>query len=206
MPLPFEQLPRESNKAFAAFSLYLSLGPERSLAAVGQKLGKSLALMERWSSRYDWPARVQAYAARLAVVERETIEALAREKAVDWHKVHEAQKIAEWKLRTEYLELAQEGIRRWKAKPERCGSLEGLARLGEVFVKLGRLASGMPTEHVEHTGDNGGPIRVEFEVALKKIYGKAAGAVVEAEVVSEAPPVAPEQKQLSEPAKGAQST
>ena len=30
MPLPFEKQPRESDKAFAAFSLYLSLGAERS--------------------------------------------------------------------------------------------------------------------------------------------------------------------------------
>ena len=34
----FEQLPKESAKAFAAFSLYLNLGAERSLDAVGQKL------------------------------------------------------------------------------------------------------------------------------------------------------------------------
>jgi len=34
--LPFEQQDRESNKAFAAFSLYLSLGPERSLEAVAK--------------------------------------------------------------------------------------------------------------------------------------------------------------------------
>ncbi len=36
----FEQQPRESDKAFAAFGLYLSLGPQRSMAAVGEKLGK----------------------------------------------------------------------------------------------------------------------------------------------------------------------
>ena len=29
MALAFEQRPKESDKAFAAFSLYLSLGPER---------------------------------------------------------------------------------------------------------------------------------------------------------------------------------
>ncbi|MBI5386774.1 MAG: hypothetical protein HZA90_19050 [Verrucomicrobia bacterium] len=161
--------------------------------------------MKRWSRRHDWASRVDAHAAHLADLERLAIEALARDKAIAWEKLHEPQKIAEWKLRTEYYELALEGIRRWKAKPERCGSLEGLARLGEVFVKLGRLASGMPTEHVEHTGEDGGPIRVEFEVALKKIYGKPAGAVVEAEVVTEPPPTAPEPRQLSEPAKGAQS-
>jgi hypothetical protein len=36
--LPFEQQPKESNKAFAAFSLYLSLGPDRSTAAVAAGL------------------------------------------------------------------------------------------------------------------------------------------------------------------------
>ena len=44
MPESFEQQPREGAKAFAAFSVYLSLGPERSLAAVGRKLGKSVRL------------------------------------------------------------------------------------------------------------------------------------------------------------------
>jgi hypothetical protein len=50
----FEQQSKESSKAFAAFSLYLSLGEQRSLEAVGQKLGKSKVLMERWSKRYQW--------------------------------------------------------------------------------------------------------------------------------------------------------
>ena len=36
--LAFEQQPKEGDKAFAAFSLYLSLGAERSLAEVGRKL------------------------------------------------------------------------------------------------------------------------------------------------------------------------
>ena len=186
MPLPFEQQPRESAKAFAAFIEYLNMGPQRSLAAVAQKLSKSGPLLKRWSARFDWPGRVAAHAAHLATIERETIEALAREKAIEWHKVHEAQKIAEWKLRTEYYDLALEGIRRWKASANRVGSLEGLARLGEVFVKLGRLASGMPTEVKEVTGEFKATLSVEWEVALKKVYGGAKpAAVVEAEVVSE---------------------
>ena len=75
MPMTFEQQPRESAKAFAAFSAYLGMGPERSLAAVAEKLGKSKQMMEKWSKRYDWPARVQAHGAYLAVVEREATEA-----------------------------------------------------------------------------------------------------------------------------------
>ena len=71
MALPFEQQPKESAKAFEAFSVYLAMGPERSLAAVGQRLGKSVGLVERWSAKFDWPARVQAQAAYLATVEGE---------------------------------------------------------------------------------------------------------------------------------------
>jgi hypothetical protein len=40
-PLPFEQQVKESDKAFTAFSLYLSQGPERSLAKTAEKLGRS---------------------------------------------------------------------------------------------------------------------------------------------------------------------
>ncbi|MBE0540188.1 MAG: hypothetical protein IH623_02275 [Verrucomicrobia bacterium] len=58
--LPFEQQPRESNKAFAKFSLYLSLGPERSLELVSKKCAKSVPLLKRWSAKFDWPVRVSS--------------------------------------------------------------------------------------------------------------------------------------------------
>jgi len=187
MPLPFEQQAHESSKAFAAFTEYLNQGPERSLEAVAQKFTKSSRLIKRWSARFDWPGRVAAHAAHLAAIERQAIEGLARDKAIDWHKVHEAQKLAEWHLRTEYYDLALEGIRRWKKNKKRVGSLEGLARLGEVFVKLGRLAAGMPTEVKEISGELNATLSIEWEDALKKVYGgkKAAAVVVDAQVVSE---------------------
>ena len=64
----FEQLPKESAKAFAAFSLYLSLGAERSTAAVASKLAKSEQLIRRWSAKFGWTERVAAHAAHLANV------------------------------------------------------------------------------------------------------------------------------------------
>ena len=75
MPHPFERLPRESEKAFAAFSLYLSQGAERSTREVGKQLGKSEGLIERWAAKFDWRSRVAAHTAHLAMVEREAIEA-----------------------------------------------------------------------------------------------------------------------------------
>jgi len=80
----FGQQPRESNKAFAAFGLYLSLGPDRSTAAVAAKLARSEQLIRRRSANYGWTERVAAYGAHLAIVEGEAIEAAAQSKAAEW--------------------------------------------------------------------------------------------------------------------------
>jgi len=178
--LPFEQQPRESAKAFAAFSMYLSLGPERSLAKVAAKLGKGQRIMETWSQKFDWAARVQAHGAHLAVVGREAAEALARAKGVDWVKRQEEQRADEWQARCDLLELARETIKRWKENPRKCGTLEGVARLLDLASKLGRLASGMPTDRTEVTTEVHGKIDVEWEIALKRVYGPGAKAEVTA--------------------------
>lgn len=169
--LPFEQQPRESNKAFAAFKTYLELGPDRSLAAVSQKLAKSQQLLKRWSSKFDWPARVTAHGAHLAVIERKAIEALAVEKAVDWSKVHEAVRVAEWQRHQKLIALADEMIARWEKNKAKCGTLEGVARVLELATRLGRLAAGMPTEVKEVNTTMKATIDVDWEIAIRKAYG-----------------------------------
>jgi len=172
MALAFEQQPRESDKAFVAFSVYLSQGPERSLAKVAKKLGRSKVLMEKWSSKFDWGARVAAYGAHMALVERESAEAMTRAKGVDWAKRYQELREAEWQERWDLVTFAAEVRRRWMARAERCGTLEGYARLLELASKLGHSACEKPTERAEVTGPDGGPIRVEVQAALKKIYGR----------------------------------
>jgi hypothetical protein len=171
MPMTFEQQPRESDKAFAAFKTYLELGPERSLATVAEKHGKSRTMIERWSRRFDWPARVQAHAAHLALVERQAIESLAMEKAVDWSKVHEAVKVAEWQRHKKLIALADEMLARWEKNKAKCGTLEGIARVLELATKLGRLAAGMPTEVKEVNTTMKATIDVDWEIAIRKAYG-----------------------------------
>lgn len=182
MPLMFERQPRESDKAFAAFTAYLGMGPERSLAAVGAKLGKSKVMMEKWSRKFDWAARVAAHGAHLALVEREAAEAIVRAKGVDWAERYLELRESEWRARSELVELAWEVVRRWRSKPERVGSLEGLARLLDLMSTLGRRACEVATERTEVTGAGGGPIQIEIEAALDKIYGKPIpGEVIEVE-------------------------
>jgi hypothetical protein len=191
MPMTFERQPRETAKAFAAFSAYLAMGPERSLAAVGAKLGKSKVMMEKWSRKYDWPARVMAHGAHLALVEREAAEAVVRAKGADWAERYSELRESEWRARLELVDLAWEIVRRWRARPDRCGSLEGLARLLDLMSTLGRRACEVATERKEVVGRVEGSLRIEIETALDKIYGKPLpGEVVDVEAAPVVPALA----------------
>ena len=173
MAMAFEQQPSESDKAFAAFSVYLSLGPQRGPARSGTEAGQEFdsrgEVVEQVSTGRR---RVAAHGAHLAIVEREAAEAIVRAKGVDWAERYAELRESEWKARAELVDLAWEVIRRWRSKPERVGSLEGLARLLDLMSTLGRRACEVATERKEVTGPDGGPIRIEIEAALDKIYGK----------------------------------
>jgi hypothetical protein len=51
----------ESTPAYDAFKEYLHQGATRSNAKVAHALGKSITLMNRWSSAHDWVDRSVAY-------------------------------------------------------------------------------------------------------------------------------------------------
>lgn len=185
MPLPFEQQPRESNKAFAAFSLYLSLGPQRSTREVGQKLGKSEGLMQRWAAKFDWPERVAAYATHLAIVEREAIEAAARSKAAEWSSREEKLRETEWTMHERAIAAAKRGLDAYMERDKVYANLADIARMLEIASKLGRLATGLGTDGERRKGDDLPTVRVEVTVALEKIYGEPLpGEVVDVEATS----------------------
>ena len=191
MPLPFEKQPRESAKAFAAFSLYLSLGPERSLATVAQKLHKSVTIFGRWSAKFGWQERVAAHAAHLALVEREAIEASARSKAAEWEKRETQLRETEWAMHERAIAAAKRGLDAYMEKDKVYANLADIARMLEIASKLGRLATGLDKSNGE-TADVPQTLRVEVTVALEKIYGQAepapTGGIVDVQTV----PVLPE--------------
>lgn len=73
-PKPWERQEGEGPKPFEAFCVYRDMGIERSLAKVGTQLGKSTALMERWSAKYDWVKRAAAWDDEQERLEREAKE------------------------------------------------------------------------------------------------------------------------------------
>lgn len=58
---PWARAENESDPAHGAFLRYRDMGHERSLAKVARELGKSKQLMERWSRRWRWRQRVDAW-------------------------------------------------------------------------------------------------------------------------------------------------
>lgn len=170
--LVFEQQPKESAKAFAAFSLYLSLGSERGLREVARKLGKSLTVVGKWSSKFDWPARVAAYAAHLAIVEREAIEASARAKGPQWEAREQQLRETEWSMHERAIAAAKRGLDEYMKREKVYANLTDIARMLEIASKLGRLATGLGTDGERRKGDELPTMRVEVTVALEKIYGE----------------------------------
>jgi hypothetical protein len=86
----------ESARAYEAFASYRDLGADRSLEAVGQKLGKSKVLMETWSSQHAWVKRVSDYDAHQDRLRRE-----ANDRAV----------VAMAERQARDMELLQDGLR-----------------------------------------------------------------------------------------------
>jgi len=192
--LMFEQQPKESAKAFAAFSLYVSLGPEWSTAEVARKLAKSEQLIRRWSAKFGWTERVAAYGAHLAIVEREAIEATARAKGPQWEAREQQLRETEWAMHERAIAAARKGLAAYMEREKVYANLADIARMLEIASKLGRLATGLGTDGERRKGDELPTMRVEVTVALEKIYGEplpgelaAPPAIVDVETVAALP-------------------
>jgi hypothetical protein len=140
---PWDRQPRESSPAFQAFQTYLDLGPSRSLAAVGQKLGKSRSLLSRWSAHWHWQDRLAAYESELG---RKAMEAEAeeREEARRYY-IRGSRQLADRAL-LRLLGNEEQGYR-----PLDVNSLTAadVVRLWEAGLRGERLAHGESTENVE---------------------------------------------------------
>ena len=169
----YEQHPRESVRAFAAFKMYLDMGPNRSLASVAAKMGRSKTRMEQLSRKFGWPERVAARDAHLAELEREAIERLACEKAVEWWQLHEPARRQAWQEAEEAIAMVREARERWR-KSSRTVGFEGMARMLDLAFKLKQFAAGMPAEIKEVHNLHAGKVSLEWEEAIRKAYQVAA--------------------------------
>jgi hypothetical protein len=169
--LPFAIAVNESHKAFDAFLCYFDIGQNRSFARVAKLTGVNLNSVKMWANRFGWRARVRAYntellRARLAVETdaRRNLAQLIADRALYFQD-------AEWKAAEKLLQAAQVALDVLRTRPPEKLTLTDAARATEIASKLGRLATGLSTEHVAHSGGVNVNFQLEIEAAIKKVYG-----------------------------------
>jgi hypothetical protein len=197
--LAFEQQPKESDKAFAAFTAYLSMGPTRSISRVAQKLDAHRSMVQGWCRRYHWTRRVTAYNNHMAAIERQATEQLVTLKGRDWAAMQEQVRQQAWSEAADLIALAQDFKARWRDS-DRLPDFGALIRALDLAFKLKQLAAGMPSEIKEVNTTLTGKLDLEWEIALKKIYGQPLpGEVVDVEAAP-APPSLPHEQRPGETA------
>lgn len=142
----------ESIKAFQAFATYRDLGDGRSLRLVSQQVGKSKALMDRWSSRWRWVERVKAWEHHRDAEGRK-----AELKAIKDMRARHAQ---------EAVALQTKALERLKVLDASALTPNDVLRFFVEAAKLERVARGQPETitQQEVTGKNGGPVEVKAQV------------------------------------------
>lgn len=148
------RLDGESEVAFAAFVVYRDFGEKRSQARVAESLGKSLALISRWSRRWKWADRVELFDReqdRLFLFElRAERKKAARRHAAQFARIQgAAARVLQELCGDEFEKLNAESI-----------TVETILRIFDVASKGERLSLGEPTEIVDNF-HSGGPATPE---------------------------------------------
>lgn len=89
-----------------------------------------------------------------------------------WRERGEQHRHEEWEASQKLLAAARALLRKYLVTQGAKPSLADIARMLELASKLGRLATGLATEKTEISGQDGGPLRVEFRAMLEKVYSQ----------------------------------
>ena len=152
---PWEQQENETATAFAAFVIYRDLGLGiRSVAKVGQELGKSKTLIERWSSQWNWVNRCRVYDQELdrLIRERHMSELYA---ARDRHAL----------LAREVQEKVLERLENMAADEIPVPVLAQMLKIA-TDVELRALGDSLGRTQTEITGPSGGPIQAQVMIGI----------------------------------------
>lgn len=155
LPKPWERQEQESAQAFQAFTMYRDMGAERSLAKVAQKVGKSKALMERWSRRWQWVIRADAW-----------------DDEVDRQSRKELQKgITE--MRKNHVGIAKamlvKALQALQKMPSDELAPKDISTMVDVAAKLERISRGEVTERTEGKQTIAGKVQTESVCRLESV-------------------------------------
>lgn len=139
MSNPWERQDTDTAASFEAFQIYRDLGPTRSLTKVVQQLNKSKTLLGRWSGKFNWVERAEAYDQYMDQMRLQEEEEARR----IMHQEHAA-------INKLMLQVAKKRIE--TIKPEEL-SPNDVKNWVEVGMKNERIARGESTEDNKNSGN-----------------------------------------------------
>lgn len=178
-PKAYDQLPKESPKAWAAFRTYLSMGHDRSVRGVGRKVKKSTTLIARWSVRNNWVERTRVFDEENEAKMRKAEEAVMKEEAKLWNSRQRELRKRGYDIGVKLIAKAEEmlshpltrTITKHQGKTTivepvnwTAGNIGTLFKIGN---EIARLSVGLHTEKAEITGADNAPIAMGQVVILE---------------------------------------
>lgn len=150
-PQPWERQPKEGDKPFEGFGIYRDLGPSRTLPRVAEALGKSMVLIQKWSTTWNWVARCSAWDDEADRLQRDR-DLVERQKAIQKMRDSHAQLgAAATQVAASILVKHADDPKNPNTNREAMAkaSLSDAARLIQVGSTLERLSRGESTERIE---------------------------------------------------------
>ncbi len=180
---PWSLQPNEPPVDYQIFVAWLQLPAPRHLSKTAVSLGCSLHRLRQLSARHNWKTRAAAFDHHRANAASLALDQLVRDETSNWKERAQRFRLQEWQLHEDMLEAASDAIRQLRKHPARI-SLNDLVKLYDLSSILGRRACGMPLEPVVAAESRPPSSYLDFEAALRKVYGP---------VNSSKPAVSPEQ-------------
>jgi hypothetical protein len=151
-------------------------------------LAKSATLIGRWSSKHDWPKRAAAYDDHIANTAFAAEEATLVQHAGKWATRMEATREEAFQIAGKLIEKAEAMLKfplaettsadgKTTIKPGRW-TFADAAKLADVAARLKQLATGLPTERLEHSGPDGAPmVSLATQINVSAIQARVATAI-----------------------------
>jgi hypothetical protein len=149
---------------------FFDLGHARSLSGVAVQLGEKAATVKKWSSRYRWRERIQAFNSGLLRQQAEVQSALRAQQAADWARRSSDYREQEWAAAQKLLGAVQCFLESFGDRDLEKMTLAQVSRALQISSHIARQAlrgAGGPEGPVL------APLQLELAAALKKAYGQA---------------------------------
>lgn len=173
MQNPWDQQPKESSRAFNAFTIYRDMGLKRSCNAVAQELKLNHSSVLELSKRHKWQDRVRAFDAYVdKEIQQQQVQAIKIMKQRQIELALKAQEAADKGIKyliEQFNTSDGKSVSPYSMKPD------ALSRMLDIGCRLERLNRDVPEQNLELMEQNFDHLSLEEMEAYRALIIKANG-------------------------------